>query len=77
MTDDNRPHDLRVDHLVGPLGIGEQPPRVSWKLPAGASVQHAYRIAVNVPPGTIAQVVSPTGDVTVLASGRHRQSLTA
>ena len=42
-----RPHDLRVDHLVAPLGIGPDGPRVSWKLPDGASSQHAYRIVAN------------------------------
>ncbi|TMB95620.1 MAG: alpha-L-rhamnosidase, partial [Chloroflexi bacterium] len=44
MTDSTRPHDLRVDHLAAPLGIGAERPRLSWKLPVAATVQHAYRI---------------------------------
>ncbi|MEJ7846136.1 MAG: hypothetical protein WKF93_10875 [Acidimicrobiales bacterium] len=37
-----RPTELRVDHLIAPLGIGATAPRLSWKLPGGAAVQHAY-----------------------------------
>lgn len=36
MTD--RPHDLRVEHLVDPLGVGAERPRLSWRLPAMAAV---------------------------------------
>jgi alpha-L-rhamnosidase len=43
VTDQARPHDLRVDHLVAPLGV-DGPPRLSWMLPAGATAQRAYRI---------------------------------
>jgi alpha-L-rhamnosidase len=43
VTDIERPHDLRVDHLVAPLGV-DGTPRLSWTLPAGATAQHAYRI---------------------------------
>lgn len=42
-----RPTDLRVDHLVAPLGIGASAPPLSWKLPSGAAVQHAYRIVAG------------------------------
>ena len=31
-----RPTDLRVDHLVDPLGIGASAPGLSRKLPSGA-----------------------------------------
>lgn len=44
MNDPKRPYDLRVDHLTAPLGIGPETPRVSWKLPAGATTQHAYQV---------------------------------
>ena len=39
-----KPYDLKVDHLRAPIGIGSVSPRVSWKLSAGATTQHAYRI---------------------------------
>jgi alpha-L-rhamnosidase len=42
-----RPHDLRVDHLTGPLGIGPAAPCVSWKLPDGATAQSSYRIVAG------------------------------
>src|SRR5687767_196708 len=41
---DGAPHDLRVEHLDRAIGIDAAPTRVSWKLPAPATVQHAYRI---------------------------------
>ncbi len=47
MTDPLRPHGLRVDHLVAPLGIGPDAPRLSWRLPDGAATQHAYRIVAG------------------------------
>jgi alpha-L-rhamnosidase len=43
----DRPHDLRVDHLTAPLGVGAEPPRVSWKLPEGATAQQAYRVVAG------------------------------
>jgi len=43
----DRPYRLRVDHLVAPLGLGPSTPRVSWRLPAAATVQHAYRIVAG------------------------------
>ncbi len=46
MTDD-RPHDLRADHLTDPVGVGPAMPRLSWKLPDGAATQHAYRIVAG------------------------------
>lgn len=39
-----RPYALRVEHLVAPLGIGAETPRLSWKPAVGAAKQHAYRI---------------------------------
>ena len=42
-----KPYDLKVDHLRAPIGIGSVSPRVSWKLPAGATAQHAYRIVAS------------------------------
>jgi alpha-L-rhamnosidase len=39
--------DLRVEHLDEPFGIDTQRPRLSWKLPRGAAVQHAYRLQVG------------------------------
>ncbi len=47
MTDRTLPYDLRVGHLTAPIGVGGEPPRVSWKLPAGAARQDAYRIVVG------------------------------
>jgi alpha-L-rhamnosidase len=44
VNDQSRPYDLRVDHLTAPLGTGPEAPRVSWKLPAGATAQRAYRV---------------------------------
>lgn len=44
MTDPGRPYDLRADHLVRPLGLGDRSPRLSWKLPAGTTAQVAYRL---------------------------------
>jgi len=42
-----KPYDLRVDHLCSPIGIGSVSPRVSWKLPTGATAQHAYRVVAS------------------------------
>ncbi|MDQ6695985.1 MAG: glycoside hydrolase family 78 protein [Actinomycetota bacterium] len=47
MIDADRPHDLRADHLTDPVGIGPVTPRLSWKLPAGATSQRAYRIVAG------------------------------
>jgi alpha-L-rhamnosidase len=47
MTDPNRPHRLCVEHLVAPLGLGPEAPRVSWELPAEAAAQHAYQIVAG------------------------------
>ncbi|GAA4245269.1 glycoside hydrolase family 78 protein [Dactylosporangium darangshiense] len=38
------PHGLRVEHLDEALGIHVRSPRLSWRLPAGAARQVAYRI---------------------------------
>ena len=38
------PTALRVEHLDEALGITEREPRLSWRLPAGTSVQTAYRV---------------------------------
>ncbi len=46
--DHDRPHGLRVEHLVAPLGIGPEPPRLSWQLPEGADHQVAYQLLVTV-----------------------------
>ncbi len=40
----SRPHGLRVEHLVTPLGIGDRLPRLSWLLPAGSPAQRGYEI---------------------------------
>ena len=42
-----RPHDLRVDHLVDPLGVGDHSPRLSWRLPDGSREQLARRLVVG------------------------------
>ena len=47
MTDPGRPHALRVEHLVAPLGVGPTAPRVSWKLPDGATTQDGYRVVAG------------------------------
>lgn len=44
MTEQDRPHDLRVGHTPEPLGIAVEPPCLSWMLPRGATEQLAYRI---------------------------------
>src|SRR5919112_1468747 len=41
------PTGLRVEHLDQPLGIGDREPRLSWKLPADAARQLAYRIRTD------------------------------
>nr|BFE70593.1 hypothetical protein GCM10020092_038940 [Actinoplanes digitatis] len=38
------PYGLRVEHLDHPLGILTAAPRLSWRLPPGATGQRAYRI---------------------------------
>ncbi|HEX9765948.1 MAG TPA: family 78 glycoside hydrolase catalytic domain [Nitriliruptorales bacterium] len=38
------PTDLRVEHLVEPLGITIARPRLSWRLPDDSREQHAYRV---------------------------------
>jgi alpha-L-rhamnosidase len=42
------PYDLRCEHRVTPLGIGERRPRLAWKLraPGRGEAQSAYRIEV-------------------------------
>jgi alpha-L-rhamnosidase len=47
VTDRERPYDLRVEHLVAPMGLGPGTPRVSWKLPADATTQHAYQVVAG------------------------------
>ncbi|MEU5095235.1 family 78 glycoside hydrolase catalytic domain [Streptomyces sp. NPDC020996] len=39
-----RPTHLRVDHLDRPLGTSEPRPRLSWRLPRGATRQLAHRV---------------------------------
>jgi alpha-L-rhamnosidase len=39
-----QPTNLRVEHLDSALGLVVRRPRLSWWLPQGSSVQHAYRI---------------------------------
>lgn len=41
------PNHLRVEHLDEPLGITTPAPRLSWRLPATASRQVAYRIQAD------------------------------
>jgi alpha-L-rhamnosidase len=41
------PAGLRVEHLDEALGIRTTAPRLSWRLPAGAREQHAYRITAD------------------------------
>jgi alpha-L-rhamnosidase len=43
----NAPHDLRVEHLTEPLGLGNRRPRLSWRLPPGTATQRAYRIRLE------------------------------
>lgn len=38
---------LRVEYLPDALGIGERHPRLSWRLPSGASRQFAYQVATD------------------------------
>jgi alpha-L-rhamnosidase len=44
MTMTDLPHGLRIEHLDEPIGLLARTPRMSWRLPAGASLQLAYRI---------------------------------
>src|SRR6478609_7237227 len=41
------PHGLRIEHLDEPLGLLTRSPRMSWRLPAGASLQLGYRIRTD------------------------------
>jgi alpha-L-rhamnosidase len=43
----NRPWDLRVEHLEKAFGIDTLRPRLSWKLPIGASSQVGYRLRTD------------------------------
>lgn len=40
-------HGLRVEHLDEPLGIRMEAPRLSWRLPADAREQLAYRLRTD------------------------------
>ena len=40
----HRPHRLRTEHLDDALGTDVVRPRLSWRLPRAAAVQHGYRI---------------------------------
>ncbi|EFC82771.1 family 78 glycoside hydrolase catalytic domain [Parafrankia sp. EUN1f] len=42
------PNNLRVEHLVDPLGLTVRVPRLSWWLPEGTRRQSAYRIRAVV-----------------------------
>ncbi|HEU4702861.1 MAG TPA: family 78 glycoside hydrolase catalytic domain [Conexibacter sp.] len=44
MTPSAAPTHLRVEHLDEAFGIDERQPRLSWRLPAGAGEQVAYRV---------------------------------
>ncbi len=35
---------VRIEHLDEPFGIGDREPRLSWRLPVGATEQHAYEV---------------------------------
>src|SRR5918998_5129770 len=41
------PAGRRVEHLAQPRGIGDREPRLSWKLPADAARQLAYRVRTD------------------------------
>jgi alpha-L-rhamnosidase len=47
----NAPHDLRVEHLTQPLGLGCRRPRLSWRLPPDTAAQRAYRIRLQTAAG--------------------------
>ena len=40
--------DLRCEHLIAPLGVDTQSPRLSWKLSVPINKQQAYQIIVGV-----------------------------
>ncbi|MCK9901922.1 glycoside hydrolase family 78 protein [Frankia sp. Cpl3] len=42
------PSNLRVEHLVTPLGLTTPAPRLSWWLPAGATAQRGYQLRGEV-----------------------------
>lgn len=44
----NAPDRLRVEHLEAPLGLHVRRPRLSWRLPAGATRQVAYAVRTDV-----------------------------
>jgi alpha-L-rhamnosidase len=41
------PTRLLVEHLTNPLGTSVRAPRLSWWLPEGATVQHAFRLTTD------------------------------
>jgi alpha-L-rhamnosidase len=43
----NRPTHLRVEHAGSPLGLTDQAPRLSWRLPAGSHHQVAYQLEID------------------------------
>ena len=44
----NRPTGLAVEHLgASVLGLGDRRPRLSWRLPAGATKQEAYVLEID------------------------------
>jgi alpha-L-rhamnosidase len=43
----SRPTHLRAEHLDQALGLGEPQPRISWRLPGGATVQTAYELRLD------------------------------
>lgn len=43
----NVPTHLRAEHLDGALGIGERLPRLSWRLPLGATRQVGYELRLD------------------------------
>ena len=41
------PTHLRVEHLERPLGTTDRTPRLSWRLPTGATAQDTYQVEVD------------------------------
>jgi alpha-L-rhamnosidase len=44
----DRPWRLRVEHLDNPVGLGVAAPRLSWRLPDGATAQSGYELRLRI-----------------------------
>lgn len=66
------PTHLRAEHRVDALGIGERRPRLSWRLPSGATRQLAYELDAGERVASDANVLVPWPG-SPLAAGERRE----